>query len=82
MFQIERNQHKFLQKPDEDLKCVICLDVARDPQQHDKCGKLFCLECLERYGENKPCPHCKMENWTFFSDQRGKVFYRYDVLVM
>ena len=30
--------------------CAICLDVAEDPLQHGKCGKLFCKECLERYG--------------------------------
>ena len=29
------------------LKCLICLEVARDPQQHDKCGKIFCRRGLE-----------------------------------
>ena len=32
------------------LRCLICLDLASDPQQHEKCGKLFCKTCLEKHG--------------------------------
>ena len=46
----ERIPYNFLEEPDSELKCVICLEVARDPHQHEECGKLVCMECLERYG--------------------------------
>ena len=41
-------------EPDDELKCVICLEVAREPFQHEECGKLLCKECLEEYGRDKP----------------------------
>ena len=37
----------YLDKDVHALTCPICLNVARDPQQHDKCGKTFCKNCLE-----------------------------------
>lgn len=60
-----------INKPDDELKCAICLGVAQDPQQHGECGKLFCKKCIERHGKDKPCPHCKTQGGTFFPDKRG-----------
>ena len=65
--------YKYLVKPTDELKCVICLDVAEDPLQHEKCGKLFCKECLEKYGRKKPCPNCRQEEAYFFDDIRGMI---------
>ncbi len=65
------NEFKFLVEPDEDLKCMICLEVARDPLQHEECGKLFCKQCLEEYGRHKPCPNCRMRKSHYYVDKRG-----------
>ena len=59
----------FLHEPEDDLKCVICLSVAEDPLQHEECGKLFCNECIEKHGKDKPCPHCKTEG-QFYKDKK------------
>ena len=49
---------------------MICLEVAEDPWQHGQCGRLLCKECLDRLGEDKPCPNCREENPQFFEDNR------------
>ncbi len=42
---------QFLQEPPDDLKCLICLCVAREPVQHGEegCGKIYCKECISLY---------------------------------
>ena len=62
----------FLSEPDDALKCLICLAVARDPRQHEECGKLFCSECIEKNGTDKPCPNCKKTGAHFYKDHRSK----------
>ena len=64
--------YKFVTEPDNDLKCGICLEVAKDPTQHGKCGKLFCSECIDKYG-NMPCPNCRSENPQSFADGKSKL---------
>ncbi len=68
------NEFKFLVEPDEDLKCMICLEVARDPLQHEACGKLFCKQCLEKYGRHNPCPNCRMRRSHYYVDKRGTIY--------
>lgn len=68
---------KFIAEPDDDLKCLICLEVARDPLQHEECGKLFCKECLEKYGKDKPCPNCRAEHSHYYVDKRSKFSFTY-----
>ena len=63
----------FLSEPDVTLKCLICLAVARDPRQHEECGKLFCSECIEKNGTDKPCPNCKQTGAHFYKDNRGRL---------
>ena len=65
-------KYKFLSEPGDALKCLVCLDVAEEPWQHSKCGRLFCSECLDRHGRDKPCPNCRRENPQYFEDSRGK----------
>ena len=43
------SKYNFIAEPDSSLQCVICLDVAEDPRQHEECGRLLCKECLEKY---------------------------------
>ena len=61
-----------LAEPDDGLKCLVCSEVAKDPLQHQACGKLFCKKCIEEYGKDKPCPNCKVENTLYSADKRGK----------
>ena len=65
--------YKFIDEPDDELKCMICLEVAEDPLQHETCGKLVCKECIEKYGREKPCPNCRREGSAFFTDNRSKL---------
>jgi late competence protein required for DNA uptake (superfamily II DNA/RNA helicase) len=66
-----RPKYNFVQEPEDDLKCIICSNVAEDPMQHVKCGKLFCKECLENEGRDQPCPSCKMDA-EFYPDTRSE----------
>ena len=65
------NEYEFITQPDDNLKCVICLELAREAMQHVDCGKLFCRECIEKNG-NKPCPNCRAENPQYFKDMRSE----------
>ena len=59
-------------EPDDSLKCLICLAVARDPRQHVKCGRLFCEKCIDKHGTDKPCPNCRMEQPIYMEDAKSK----------
>ena len=61
----------FVSEPDA-LKCLICLAVARDPWQHEECGRLFCEKCLNKHGKDNPCPNCRMEQPLYLEDTRSK----------
>ena len=64
-------KYKFLSEPDDALKCLICLDVADEPWQHVDCGRLFCKECLDKHGRNKPCPNCRIDKPQYFLDSKS-----------
>ena len=68
---------KFVSEPAHTLKCLICLSVARDPRQHEACGKLFCSQCIEEYGRDKPCPNCKTTGSQFFIDHKSTAVVSY-----
>ena len=61
--------YKFIAELDDDLKCMICLALARDPLQHEECGKLFCKECLEKFGKHKPCPNCRTKHSHYYGQK-------------
>ena len=64
--------YKFLEDPPDSLKCLICLLVVRDPQQHGDCGRLFCNSCITEYKQAKDtCPYCRGA-LTTFNDGRSK----------
>ena len=66
--------YQFVEEPSDDLKCLICLCVARDPQQHGDggCGKIYCTSCIDKYKEtNDKCPNCR-KVITTFKDERSK----------
>ena len=68
----------FVESPADDLLCKICHLPARDPQQTNVCcGQIFCAVCLGKYMDstildNKQCPYCKTEPFTFMPDARTK----------
>ncbi len=63
---------KFVQPPPDDLICLICTFVAKDPQQLTCCGKIFCTDCLDKLGAAQSCPHCREDVWESFEDKRSK----------
>jgi TNF receptor-associated factor 4 len=64
--------HQFVEPPPDDLICLICLCVARDPQQINCCGKVLCKGCLEEHKKNSTvCPQCR-KNINSFADKRSK----------
>ena len=65
-----QEEYTFLGEVDDRLKCLICLNPARNPQQH-KCGRLFCERCVGRVGRGEPCPNCR-EVADYFEDVRSK----------
>ena len=68
----------FVESPADDLLCKICYFPARDPQQTNECcGQTFCAVCLGKYMDskildNKQCPYCKTEPFTFVRDAKTK----------
>ena len=47
---------------DSCVSCPICLSLITEPKQLDKCGHIFCKDCIDRsFREYKPvCPSCNM----------------------
>ena len=64
-------EYNFIDELSDKLKCLICLDVAKDPKQHETCGKIFCSECIEK-NKDKPCPSCRTKSPNYFTDTRGE----------
>lgn len=52
---------EFEEEVPHELFCSICFLPARDPQQtRCACAKLYCLECVVKYGQvSKNCPTCR-----------------------
>ncbi len=72
-FQESGYDNNFTETPPDDLTCLICHNVARDPQQITCCGKLYCKACLQR---SNTCPTCKKRISSYadiVSSQRIKV---------
>lgn len=65
-------RYKFVSEPDRNLVCVICLEIAEKPWQHNSCGRLLCEKCLDQLGRNKPCPYCREIEPQYFLDARSK----------
>ena len=68
-------EYQLISEPDDELKCVICLAVAREPFQHEECGKLICKECLEEYGRHQPCPHCRSGS-QYYKDNKSECLFQ------
>ena len=65
--------HQFVDPPPDDLHCLICLSVARDPHQINCCGKVLCRVCLDEHKRySNDCPQCRMEI-NSFADKRSEL---------
>ena len=64
--------YKFVSELPASMKCVICSRAARNPKQHEECGKLFCKACLDNYGSDS-CPSCKKKGSQYFNDRKSKL---------
>ena len=67
------SKYKFVSEPEDDLLCLVCLEVAEEPWQHADCGRLLCKKCLDTLGKDKPCPNCREEEPQYFNDSRSKL---------
>ena len=76
-----RSVYNFVSEPDDTLKCLVCLEVARDPWQHGKCGRLFCEQCLDQYGKGQPCPNCRMKKPMYLEDTKSKLSNTFSMLL-
>lgn len=60
--------------PPDDLVCMICHLVAREAQQTECCGKVYCRLCVEeirkRLGSYR-CPNCRKDEPRVFDDLRS-----------
>ena len=65
-------KYRFVSEPSDAHKCPICLEVAEEPWQHGDCGRLFCKACLDKYGKDKPCAHCRMKPPQYFKDNKSE----------
>ena len=56
----EEVQEEEAEEEEEAEKCAICLDEMDNPKKLDKCGHIFCSECIEgSFRHHKPaCPTC------------------------
>lgn len=66
----------FLSVVPDSLQCLICTNAARDAQQVDCCGKVFCKICLRklRKSQHRACPNCRENKWKSFPDKKSKIF--------
>jgi len=71
----DSTDYVFTNEIPDSLKCLICLQAAKDPQQHGNCGRLFCKNCVAKYRKSSPqgsCPNCRGAFDTF-SDGKSEL---------
>ncbi len=52
--------NNFVDTPPDELTCLICHFVARDPRQIQCCAKLYCRICLDQVKHHSnQCPTCR-----------------------
>ena len=64
---------EFVSVPSDYLTCLICQCVARSPWQHQACGRLFCVSCLNEHTlrVSNTCPNCR-GNPQYFEDTKSE----------
>lgn len=66
--------------PKNEENCCICMDKLTNPKRLQKCGHIFCKECIEQYFKYKPaCPSCGQIYGKMTGDQPpGSIMIRKD----
>ena len=69
----------FVEAPPDELLCLICTFVAREPMQMDCCGKVYCKACLTELNKRSyKCPQCREEG-NGFKDKKSKSWQQTNV---
>ena len=52
---------EFAQQIPEELTCLICSFVTKEPQKMACCGRLYCRKCITEFSKKaRKCPNCQM----------------------
>ena len=62
-------EYHFVEAPDE-LLCLVCHHIAREPHQMECCGKIFCKTCIKD-DRVSSCPNCRESSPRIFRDLRS-----------
>ncbi len=63
---------QFMSEPPDALMCLICTLVAKDPQQMDCCGRVYCTLCLSEHKKHSDkCPQCRKAG-NSFNDKKSE----------
>ena len=64
----------FLSEVPDSLHCLICTLPAKEANQVDCCGKVFCKSCLWKLKrtEHRACPNCRNTKWKSFPDKKSE----------
>ena len=61
------------EKPGDDLECIICKNLSRDPHQSKCCGHTMCHSCADTWKRrNNTCPNCRESPFLTVEDPRTK----------
>ena len=59
------------EKPGDDLECIICKNLAKDPHQTNCCGHTLCQACGEKWrARSRECPNCRSDMFEMMLDIR------------
>ena len=62
--------YSFVDAPDDELFCSICLLVQREPVLTSCCGNHFCYSCIQKVrAQNFPCPLCNAHKFSAMIDK-------------
>ena len=69
-----RGKHYMLEETPQDwLQCIVCRELACNPQQTLCCGQTLCYECTDKWSkQSNSCPHCRSEPFEVVADPRSE----------
>ena len=66
-----KSSYYVIEKPGDDLECIICHQIAYDPRQTSCCGHTVCCGCADKWrGRNNSCPQCRRSPLKLTDDPR------------
>ena len=61
-------QYNFAENPEDWLDCIICCELAYEPQITKCCAKTMCGACIKKWNSN--CPNCRKPKYGATEDPR------------